>query len=241
VLCFRTGRYRLVFGGPSPRIPGTRRRSGHREQLHAARDGDYRLWHVGAGGRCRTDRCGAPASSAGHIAKRFQAKACPGLDPRWPPVRRKRTRQKKDTASILMQSRPIRLTAPPIAVDVRHNHRAARPVFLHVSCVAISHRIAAGEIPGVDVVGLALVARINAQAWPPDPALRRRLGDHRPRRLRRPHPRRRRLGLDAGCGQRKTACKNQPYCRRPDPHHLAHPKLFNGCKVSDCRANVNCA
>jgi hypothetical protein len=27
------------------------------------------------------------------LQERFQAKACPGLDPRWPPVRVKKTRQ----------------------------------------------------------------------------------------------------------------------------------------------------
>lgn len=43
------------------------------------------------------------------------------------------------------------LTAPPVAVHARGDHRAARPQFLHVACGAISHRVGAGVIAGIDV------------------------------------------------------------------------------------------
>ena len=121
-----------------------------------------------------------------------------------------------------------KLTAAPVAAHARHDHRAARPVFLHVGCAAIPHRIAAGIIPGIDAVGSRFVTRIDAQARqrPPDTALRGYLGRQGLRRLRRPHPLRRGLRLGSGCGQRKNPCQSQQYCRCPDPHHDAHPNLL---------------
>src|SRR5438552_19000275 len=47
--------------------------------------------------------------SDGRRPERFQAKACPGLDPGWIPVRVKKTRQNKARASVLIQSEPNRL------------------------------------------------------------------------------------------------------------------------------------
>src|SRR5260370_42406799 len=78
--------------------------------------------------------------------------------------------------------------ATPIAAHPRHDHGAARPVFLHVGCSAIPHRIAAGIIPGIDAVGFQFVIRIDSQACrrPSDTALRGRLGDGGLRRLRPP-------------------------------------------------------
>jgi hypothetical protein len=47
------------------------------------------------------------------------------------------------------------------------------------------------------------------------------------------------LRIRRGCRHHKAACKSDPYGRGPDPPHDVHPKLFNGPKVPDCRANVN--
>ena len=57
----------------------------------------------------------------------------------------------------------LALAAAPGAAHARHDHRAARPVFLHIGCVAYAHGVAARKIPGIDAVGSRLVTRINAQ------------------------------------------------------------------------------
>src|SRR5215471_17018774 len=56
----------------------------------------------------RRDAAGAKVRFA--APKRFRAKACPGLDPGWAPVRVKKTRQNKTSrASVPIQSEPKRL------------------------------------------------------------------------------------------------------------------------------------
>jgi hypothetical protein len=84
------------------------------------------------------------------------------------------------------------LTATPIAVHAGYDHRAAWPVFLHISRVALPDRIPAGEIPGINAIGFRLIPRINANALgrPPDRRLRGRLIRDRRRCLRNPRARR---------------------------------------------------
>ena len=63
----------------------------------------------------------------------------------------------------LPQPNFAKLARPPEAAHARHDHRAARPVFLHVSRVAFAHRVAAGIIAGIDALGVRFVIRIDAQ------------------------------------------------------------------------------
>lgn len=151
-----------------------------------------------------------------------------GVSPNWRWLLSSMERRRWWSAPADRRREAAKLTAAPVAAHARHDHRAARPVFLHVGCAAIPHRIAAGIIPGIDAVGSRFVTRIDAQARqrPPDTALRGYLGRQGLRRLRRPHPLRRGLRLGSGCGQRKNACQSQQYCRCPDPHHDAHPNLL---------------
>src|SRR5664279_1589478 len=81
------------------------------------------------------------------------------------------------------------LAAAPIAVHARHNHRAARPVFLHVGCRAFPHRIAAREIARIDTIRFRLIARIDryASRRPSDPDLTVGVRGGRWRRLRYAH------------------------------------------------------
>src|SRR5207237_9284259 len=52
-------------------------------------------------GRSRSFRlCASPEPRRGNRLERFRAKACPGLDPGWVPVRVKKTRQNKKLARI---------------------------------------------------------------------------------------------------------------------------------------------
>ena len=122
-----------------------------------------------------------------------------------------------------------RLAAAPIAVHARHNHRAARPVFLHVGCRAVPHRIASRKIARIDVIRFRLAARIDRHASrrPSNPDLTVGLRGGGWRRLCRPHPGRRRLRLRSGRGQQKCPDKGQPNCRRLDPRHRAHPNLLS--------------
>ena len=53
------------------------------------------------------------------------------------------------------------LSAPPVAAHVRHDHGAARPIFLNVGGVAFPHRVRTGIVVGIDVV--RFVVRYNPQ------------------------------------------------------------------------------
>jgi hypothetical protein len=121
------------------------------------------------------------------------------------------------------------LAAAPIAVHARHNHRAARPVFLHVGCRAFPHRIAAREIARIDTIRFRLIARIDRHASrrPSNPDLTGGVRGGRWRRLRYAHAGRCALRACSGRGQRNCPDKSQPNCRRLDPLHHAHPNLLS--------------
>jgi hypothetical protein len=112
----------------------------------------------------------------------------------------------------------IRSAAAPVTIHVRHDHGAARPVFLHVSRRAVPHRIATGEIPGIDVVGP--VVRRDAQPCRRPAALRGRVCDNGPRRLCRSQGCRCGLRRRVRGRPRQGACQCNTYRRCPDPHHL---------------------
>lgn len=118
------------------------------------------------------------------------------------------------------------LAVAPIAVHVGHDHRAARPVFLHIGCCAIPHRIAARKITRIDVIRFCLIARMDRHAsrQPSNPDLIVR------RRLRGPNPGRRGLRFRSGRGQQKCPDKGEPNCRRLDPLHHAHPNLLSALR-----------
>jgi hypothetical protein len=118
------------------------------------------------------------------------------------------------------------LAAAPIAVHAGHDHRAARPEFLHVGCRAFAHRITAREIARIDTIRFRLAARIDRHASrrPSNPDLAVGLGW---RRLRHPHSGRCGLRSCSGRGQRNRPDKGQPNCRRLDPLHRAHPSLLS--------------
>ena len=121
------------------------------------------------------------------------------------------------------------LAAAPIAVHARHNHRAARPVFLHVGCRAFPHRIAAREIARIDTIRFRLIARIDryASRRPSNPDLTVGVRGGRWRRLRYAHSGRCGLRACSGRGQRNCPDKSQPNCRRLDPLHHAHPNRLS--------------
>jgi hypothetical protein len=101
------------------------------------------------------------------------------------------------------------LAGAPIATHARHDHGAARPVFLHISCAAVPHRIRAGIITRIDA-GFPIITRIDAQAChrPSDAALRGRVGGLR--RLHRLYPLLCGLSALTGRRQTKSACKSNP-------------------------------
>jgi hypothetical protein len=121
------------------------------------------------------------------------------------------------------------LAAAPIAIHAGHDHRAARPIFLHIGCRAIPHRVAARKIVRIDIIRFRLGARIDRHAsrQPSNPDLT--LGRRGPgwRCLRCPNPGRRGLRFRSGRGQQKYPGKGQPNCRRFDPLHHAHPSLLS--------------
>jgi len=121
------------------------------------------------------------------------------------------------------------LAAAPITTHAGHDHRAARPVFLHIGRRAIPHRVAARKIVRIDIIRFRLGARIDwhtsRQPSNTDLALRRRGPGWRC--LRCPNPGRRGLRFRSGRGQQKCPDKGQPNCRRFDPLHHTHPSLLS--------------
>ena len=113
------------------------------------------------------------------------------------------------------------LARPPETIHARHDHGATRSVFLHIKGVAVAHRVTAGIVAGINVDRIRVVVRLHVQTcWrPPDPLLRGDIRGGRPRRCASQPLRRRVLCTRR---QRKNASQNDPYCRRPDPHHPAH-------------------
>src|SRR5260370_40207088 len=81
------------------------------------------------------------------------------------------------------------LTKPPETAHAEHDHRAARPEFLHVGCVAFAHRIWARLVAGINAGHPPLAFRIDPQARhpSPDPARRGAAGGDTPRPVGRPH------------------------------------------------------
>jgi hypothetical protein len=107
--------------------------------------------------------------------------------------------------------------AAPIADHVRHDDRAAWPIFLHVGGVAYAHGVGAGIIAGDDALLIGCDAKPGRRA----PArreriLRRGLGDTDTRcRLRARHPR----------GRHNRSRKRRQDCHHADSIHHAHPKF----------------
>ena len=98
-------------------------------------------------------------------------------------------------------------TATPVAAHMRHDHRAARPVFLHIGDIALAHCVRAGIVAGIDV--FLLVIGI-------DPKPRLRPVHFRRRILRsglgRPRPGGRILRLRAP-EEHKTSCQRHNHRR----------------------------
>ena len=118
------------------------------------------------------------------------------------------------------RSRGRTLAGPPEAVHARHDHRAARPVFLDIGRGAIPHRIRAGIVARIDAVGLALIARIDRHAprRPRGAARTASVGTAAP-----PAPVRMPDGAVCACAlaplPANIARQSGRYRRRPDPHH----------------------
>lgn len=121
------------------------------------------------------------------------------------------------------------LTGTPDAAHVGHDHRAARPEFLHIGCVANPHGVRTRKIPRIDAVRFRPVKRINPNPpRRPSNRLRKRLIDDRLRCLRGPRPLRRGLRLGSGRKQGQTSRKSRRYCRSPDTHLDARPNSIAG-------------
>jgi hypothetical protein len=117
-----------------------------------------------------------------------------------------------------------RSAAAPDAGHARHDHGAARPVFLHIGCIAHPNGIRAGIVARINPIGLDLSAGINAN--PP-----RRTGGRMQsqvlgrQRLRNLRALLRCLRFSTHCEQRKRARKEAPqYCPFPDTHGDARPQ-----------------
>jgi len=127
--------------------------------------------------------------------------------------------------------------AAPHACHMRHDHGAARPVFLNIGRVADPNGVRAGIIARINIVGFGLVAGINTK--PP-----RRTGRLRGwllgRDLRGSRALlRRSLRFGAASKQRKCARSDPQYCPFPNAHGDARPNSMCGPTVSDCSGNVN--
>lgn len=138
--------------------------------------------------------------------------------------------------------KPRKLAGAPDAVHARHDHGATWPVFLHVVCDAIPHRIRSWVVVRIDTfLELAFATRIDRYT-PQRPSSPARRGGSlsRGRCLSDSDTGGYGLRLGSRCRQKENARKCDPNCRRPDSYHEAHP---NRCDptVSDCRRNVNCA
>ena len=132
------------------------------------------------------------------------------------------------------------LAAAPDARHARHDHRAARPEFLHVGCVTHPNRIRTGIVARIHIVGLGLVARI-------DPKPLRRTGWLGERLfgscLRGARALLCCLGLGTNRQQRKCPRQGdrqaERNCQFPVIHVTRAPHFVIGPTVSDCRDNVN--
>jgi hypothetical protein len=134
------------------------------------------------------------------------------------------------------------LAATPDAAHMRHDHRAAWPVFLHIGRIANPHRIRTGVVARINPVGLGLGAGINAN--PPRRTGGRTRGQvlgHQ--RLRNSRALLHRLRFSARRNQRKCPHQgqrqSQPNCSFPGTHRSRTPHIRNSPTVSDCGGNVN--
>ena len=116
------------------------------------------------------------------------------------------------------------LAGPPVAVHARRDHRAARPVLLHIGRGAIAHGVGAGVIAGIDV-GHPLLLPIDRYALQSSPLLCRHIRDNWPGNfgsLRASQPRGCRLRLRRGISEQKSG-KSSRYCDRHNPLHGSPP------------------
>ena len=117
------------------------------------------------------------------------------------------------------------LAGPPEAVHPRRDHRAARPVFLHVGCRAAAHRIRTGIIARIDI-GFPLTLPVDRHAAKRPPALCGCIGDGRLRCLHGARTRCRGLGLRTSVGRQKPG-QNRHCRRRHNPLHHVHTKVLH--------------
>jgi hypothetical protein len=108
--------------------------------------------------------------------------------------------------------------AAPDAAHMRHDHGAARPIFLHIGGVADAHRVRAGIVVRHHI-RLPMLFRVRIDRHPAQTPLRGQIGVRFPPKL---HLSGRRLCLH--CGRQQ----HHPRHSRPDhgrhhPHHRNHP------------------
>jgi len=106
----------------------------------------------------------------------------------------------------------------PVAVHVRRNHRAAWPMFLHISDAAFPHRAWARIVAGVDVIRIIIGHYTKPGRWTPT----RRLIVRRHGLRQLDFRSRRRLCLCSSGGQKNQPYASQHQCRHPCPHCPAH-------------------
>jgi hypothetical protein len=113
-----------------------------------------------------------------------------------------------------------KLAGTPEAIHPRRDHRAARAMFLDIGRGAVAHRVRSRIVAGIHPIGgLALVARIDPHAAGASAGRRGRIDRRRRRGLRDPGSGRRGLCRSSRSRQQESACKGDPYSRRPDPRH----------------------
>jgi len=115
------------------------------------------------------------------------------------------------------------LAGPPVAVHARRDHRAARPILLHVGRGAVAHRIGAGVVARIDV-GRPLLPIDRHALRPAPPLLCGHIGCSPAGSLRAPQCRgcRRHLRLRRGISDQEPG-KSSRYCDRHNPLHGSPP------------------
>jgi hypothetical protein len=228
--CRHIGEHSLAVGESGPRIPRPRRRSGHRNQLHADRHGDHRLGNVGTGGRRRTDRRRAAAlrrkafSSEVRVKKTRQNK---NLEPFPFRFHRNEKGSSRGARSSASGARSRCRSGDIPARRLRYNHA---PHCCRENTVDRRHRVRARSA-GRPVTGPAAVE--SRAARPQPEAMPAPIEFPSEFRMARFAPAR----LSPGISRQKQPILlslQSASLRLPIPPAAA-------ATVSDCRANVNCA
>ncbi len=166
--------------------------------------------------RVASQGAGASHGTLGHSARN---RHCAAWQRRTRP--RIRSHWRNEAAALGVPKKADRLTALlPMATHAWHDHRTARPEFLHIGGVAHPYRVGSRKIVRIDFVRLDV--RIDAKpcCGPASPARHRRvviIG------LREPDPGRCGLRFRNRAGQQENARESHKNCHSPHPYHHVHP------------------